>query len=45
MQFTDGENFLAAGIGEEILNKMWEYGGKVDGWDLFHQGRSLEKGI
>lgn len=32
MQFTDGENFLAAGIGEEILNKMWEYGGKVHGW-------------
>lgn len=31
MQFTDGKNFLAAGIGEEVLNKMWQYGGKVEG--------------
>ena len=27
MQFSDGENFLAAGIGKEILEKMWELGG------------------
>ena len=31
MQFTDGKNFLAAGIGEEFLNKMWQYCGKVEG--------------
>lgn len=31
MQFSNGEHFLAAGIGEEVLNKMWEYGGKVEG--------------
>lgn len=30
MQFTDGINFLAAGIGEEILEKMWQYGGKLE---------------
>lgn len=27
MQFGDGENFLAAGIGKEILERMWELGG------------------
>lgn len=27
MQFDDGENFLAAGIGKEILEKMWDLGG------------------
>ena len=28
MQFGDGEHFLAAGIGKEILEKMWELGGE-----------------
>ncbi len=31
MTFGDGENFLAAGFGKEILEKMWEIGGVTDG--------------
>lgn len=27
MQFGDGENFLAAGLGREFLERMWFYGG------------------
>lgn len=27
MQFGDGENFLAGGIGAEIYDRMWQYGG------------------
>lgn len=27
MQFGDGKNFLAAGIGREILERLWDYGG------------------
>lgn len=30
MCFSDGENFCAAGIGEEILHRMWEYGNYGD---------------
>jgi len=43
MQFTDGENFLAAGIGEEVLNKMWEYGGKVEGWGYSIKVEALKR--
>jgi ribulose 1,5-bisphosphate synthetase/thiazole synthase len=43
MQFTDGVNFLAAGIGEEILNKMWQYGGKVDGWNYSIKVEALKR--
>ncbi len=28
MKFGDGENFLAAGVGKEFLEKMWEFGGE-----------------
>ena len=28
MQFGDGDNFLAAGIGREILERLWKYGGE-----------------
>ncbi len=42
MQFTDGENFLAAGIGKEILNCMWEYGGKVEGWQYSIKAEALK---
>ena len=27
MQFGDGEHFLAAGLGREILERLWRYGG------------------
>ncbi|MDR1262634.1 MAG: FAD-dependent oxidoreductase [Oscillospiraceae bacterium] len=27
MQFGDGENFLAAALGQEILERLWQYGG------------------
>lgn len=43
MQFTDGENFLAAGVGEEVLNKMWEYGGKVEGWGYSIKVEALKR--
>lgn len=43
MQFTDGENFLAAGIGEEVLNRMWEYGGKVEGWAYSIKTEALKR--
>lgn len=28
MQFGDGEHFLAAGLGQEFLERMWAYGGE-----------------
>lgn len=31
MQFTDGVNFLADGVGRMALERMWAIGGKVDG--------------
>jgi flavin-dependent dehydrogenase len=43
MQFTDGENFLAAGIGEEILNRMWQYGGKIEGWSYSIKAEALKR--
>ena len=43
MQFTDGENFLAAGIGEEILHKMWQYGGKVKGSEYSIKAEALKR--
>ncbi|HHY83656.1 MAG TPA: FAD-dependent oxidoreductase [Clostridiales bacterium] len=43
MQFTDGENFLAAGIGEEVLKKMWQYGGKVEGWEYSIKAEALKR--
>jgi flavin-dependent dehydrogenase len=43
MQFTDGVNFLAGGIGEEILNKMWEYGGKIEGSEYSIKVEALKR--
>ena len=43
MQFTDGENFLAAGVGEKVLNKMWEYGGKVEGSGYSIKAEALKR--
>ena len=41
--FTDGVNFLAGGIGEEILNKMWEYGGKIEGSEYSIKVEALKR--
>lgn len=43
MQFTDGVNFLAGGIGEEILNKMWKYGGKIEGSEYSIKVEALKR--
>ena len=43
MQFTDGVNFLAGGIGEEILKKMWEYGGKIEGSEYSIKVEALKR--
>ena len=40
MMFGDGEHFLAAGIGEEILNRMWKIG-KYEEWG--HKGSTSIK--
>jgi NADPH-dependent 2,4-dienoyl-CoA reductase/sulfur reductase-like enzyme len=43
MLFSDGVNFLAAGVGEEVLNKMHEYGGKIEGWNLSIKAEALKR--
>jgi hypothetical protein len=34
---------LAAGVGEEVLNKMHEYGGKIEGWNLSIKAEALKR--
>ncbi len=43
MLFSDGVNFLAAGVGEVVLNKMHEYGGKIEGWNLSIKAEALKR--
>jgi flavin-dependent dehydrogenase len=43
MRFTDGENFLAAGIGEKILHKMWQHGGEIEGWKYSIKAEALKR--
>lgn len=43
MLFSDGVNFLAASVGEEVLNKMHEYGGKIEGWNLSIKAEALKR--
>jgi len=43
MQFTDGIHFLAGGIGEEILNRLREYGGKDMGEAFSIKAEALKR--